>query len=452
MTSTQALPLPYKGQNDLLPEISVQNPYCIRMSNFNNRAGVVQLRKGNAKFAQVSGSAQALNVASYGTTKLFILRDVSATNSLTWYDVTSGVPSIVHTVAGGGDDEIHTLYFNGYLFYFGEFNLLPSLAGPQYYNGTIWGAAGYTWTIPAPIGGAVFKNRAYFLDKFTAKYAYSGIDAISGATTTVDLSGVVSESSTMVAIRSVSLSQNVVQQAVLAFMLSSGEILAYSGAYPDSASWQLIARARTAPLVYINSAIDAKGDTFLLTKTEILSLRNILANGYDAERRDGIGAAIQGRWKQIVAATTITYFVRGFYDDVNDRLVISFPNYVDPDTSAQATGLFQLIYDFTLGAWYEYYQPGSDTGATTFLAASACFFRGTPYVLSRAVVSGTDYTTVHKVDTETNYLDDNVVTGETGVTFELLTAPLPIAKFGASAIEGVEVICKSVPRMRGDEP
>jgi hypothetical protein len=416
------------------------------MKNFEVGEGVVKLRKGNKKFAQTSGASpygQVLNIAAYGSTNLFMLVDLSGLSAMTWFDVTSGTPSSVHTVAGGGDDEIHTLYFNGYLFYFGEFELSPSQSGPQYYNGTTWGAAGYTWSINAPLGGCVYKNRAYILDSSTAKYAYTAIDAISGATTTVDLGSVISEKATMAAIRAVSLSENVTQEAVLAFLFTSGQILVYGGSYPDSATWGLISRARTAPLIYINAAIDAKGDTFLLTKTEILSLRNVIAKGYDVERRDGIGAAIANRWRQIVSSTTINYFTRGFYDDIRDRLVISFSDYVNPDTSATESGIFQLIYDFSLGAWYEYFQPASDTSATYMMATSACFFNGVSYVLSSTIVSSTEYATVHKLDTETNFLDDKIVSGEAGIDFDLVTAPLPIQKFGANAIDGVEVICQT---------
>lgn len=445
MATTQALPPPYKGQNDILPEISIQNPYCIRMKNFNNDGGALQLRKGHKKFAQVNTDiTQPLNIAAYGD-ELFLLIDDS-TVGLRWYDVSSGTPVSVHTTVWGGDDEIHTLYFNGYLFYFGESGLSPGQSGPQYYNGSAWGAAGYTWSIGTPLGGAVYKNRAYFLDRGTTKYAYSEIDAISGATTTVDLATVISEKSDLAAIRSVSLSENVTQENVLAFIFSSGEILVYSGSYPDSASWQIISRLKVSPLLYVNSAIDAKGDTFLLTRSEILSLRNLIARGYNAEREEGIGAAVQDRWKQItagIAAATVgvNYFFKGLYDEDRDRLIISVPQYVDPDTGVAAEGIFQFIYDFVLGAWYEYYQP--DDGEDFVRVYSATYYEKGSYVMSYARASGTKYATVHKLDSETNYLDDDIVSGESGIEYEMLTAPLPIPKFGANAIDGVEAICKT---------
>lgn len=443
------LPPPFKGQNDQLPEFSLQNPFCVRMSNIKPDRGSLMLRKGNKRFAQQStaGTAQPLNLAAYGDAALFMLVDVGGT--LTWYNVTSGVPVSVHTTPGfGGDDEIHTLFFRDRLFYFGEFGLAPGSAGPQVYNGSTWAAAGYTWPVGfIPFGGCIHKNRAYFLNRGQARYAYSAIDAIAGATTEVDLSSLVSSRASIVFMRSVSLSENVTQENVLAIGLSNGEILVYGGSFPNSASWGLIARLQTAPLIYINAGIDAKGDTFLLTTNEILSLRNLIARGYDAERREGVGAAIENRWKQITSASLVDYFTRGVYDPENDRLIINFSDYVDPSTGTVADGAFQLVYDFALGTWHEFYQPKSagDSIAASMVYSSIAQFNGGTYVLGRCRTTGptTDRATVFQIDTEANYLDDDHISGESGIPFTLKSAPHPLNRFGVVKTDGLEVIMKS---------
>ena len=445
------LPPPFKGQNDLLPTFSLESPFCVQMHNLNNEKGVVTLRKGNKRFAQTSsGNPVALSIAAYGD-KLFMLVDDS-TSALRWYDISSGTPVSVHITgaSGGGDDEIQTLYFNNYLFFFGEASLLPIFDGPIFYNGSTWGKA--TWTYPsgtvAPFGGAVYKNRAYLINRTQPEYFYTNIDAISGAVTKVSLASIVSKKSELVAIKSVSLSENVTQENLLAFIMSSGEILVYSGSYPNSESWRIVARFQTSPLLYTNSTVDAKGDTFLLTTTEILSLRNLIAKGYDAERREGVGSAIENRYKQIIGGLSVTYplngiipYTKGVYDRKNDRLLISFPYYVSPSIGLSQTGMFQLLYDFSLGAWYEYYQLSND--ATGWVNQDIVAWNDATYVLTQGINGATSYATVHTIEGKTNYLDDAVVSGTLGIPYKLISAPHPLNRYGVVKTDGLEVIMKS---------
>ena len=441
------LPPPFKGQNDLLPTFSLENPYCVKMQNFTTDRGIMSLRKGNKKFAQVtSGAPIALCLAGYGS-KLFMLVD-DTTSRLRFYEIQTGTPVSVHTTgaSGGGDKEIQTLFFNKYLMFFGDGTLTS--VGPQYYNGSAWGTLGYTFDVGfTPFGGAVYKNRAYIINRGTAQYAYSGIDAIAGATTTVDLSTVISENGSLYGIKSISLSENVTQQNVLAFVFSSGEIMVYGGSYPNSESWSLSARLKTSGLLYTGAAIDAKGDSFLLTQSEILSLRNLIAKGYDSEAKEGIGATIGTRWKQIIKALTayggsaITY-IRGVYDDANDRLIISLPYYVDPTTSQVQNGIHQLIYDFTLGSWFEFYQ-SIEAAVTSSMTSSITYWNGDTFILTDAGDGVTDYATAHKLENTTNYLDDNIKTGTSGISFQVISAPHPLNRYGVITTAGLEVFMKS---------
>ena len=451
------LPPPFKGQNDQLPAFSLENPFCVRMQNLNNDRGIVSLRKGNKKFAQVTANApRALAIASYGD-KLFMVVDDS-TAYARFYDITTGTPSSVYVTPndGFGDRAVETLYFNNYLFFFGDGGiagggLIPASDGPVYYNGSAWGKATWTYTGSAkPFGGAVYKNRAYLLDWGTADYFYTNIDAISGVTTRVSLATIISEKAELFAIKSVSLSENVTQENLIAFILSSGEILIYSGSYPNSESWRIVSRLKTAPPLYYNSTIDAKGDTFLLTRTEILSLRNLIAKGYDAERREGIGAAIESRYKQIIQALTgssgTTPFTRGVYDKKNDRLIVSFGFYVDPSVAPGVVGtgqvgFFQLIYDFGLGAWYEYYQLTPDTTEWTNIDITE--FKDGVYVLTKGSKGANVYATAHLIEGQTGYLDDNIVSDTQGVPYKLTSAPHPLNRYGVVKTDGLEVIMKS---------
>lgn len=120
-------------------------------------------------------------------------------------------------------------------------------------------------------------------------------------------------------------------------------------------------------------------------------------------------------------------------------MIINIPFYVNPDTGAVVSNTYmQLIYDFTLEGWYEYYATDSNMTATT----SCTYFNDAPYIaISRlsGVAGG-----VYKLEGNSNFLDDQADgTGTNPIEYSLKTAPLPISKFGANAITGVEAIVKS---------
>jgi hypothetical protein len=440
------LPPPYKGQNDQYPLFSLSSPYCQIMDNMNNIGGVVSLRKGNDKY--VSVAADCLNLFSYDDTQHFLLTIGPGATGFRFWNVSTGVAVLVNTLATGGDDEIHTLVFKNYLFYFGEITLRPGGAiGVPYFDGTAWGIAAYT--VPAnfvPLGGNVYKNRAYFVNRGTAKYGYSEIDAIAGAITEVDLTTIVGTKTQLYAIRSISLSENTTQENVQAFIFENGEVFVYGGSYPNSSSWSVISRFRVSDIIYNNTVVDAKGDSFILTKTEILSLRNLFVGGYSKEQAEGIGASIKKRWGQVVKAILDdspgwAYYIKGVYDVARDRLVISFPFYVNRTTGALTAQPFQLIYDFTLGAWYEYFQQGVATN--TSRPQTASYHRGNTYV---GVQSSTSQNTaVMTLEVNTNYVDDDMESAATNapIYYQLTSVPYPISKFGVVKSDGLEVIMKS---------
>lgn len=444
MGSSTVIPPPYKGQNYQFPEVSIQSPYCRKMKNFKNKGGAAVLRQGHDMFCNqaVGGGFEGRLINSYTkpTPELFALTDTGSA-LLRWYDISSGTASLVHSVAAGGDAYLTTLAFNDYLFYFGSSALLPSNSGPQQYTGSAWGAAAYSWPVNTPLGGAVYKNRAYFLFYETASYGYSGINAISGTVTQKDLAGVLGTRAEIYGIATISTTDNMNPNAVLAFLFSSGDVLVYSGSFPDGSDWALASRFRISKPLRLRCLIDAKGDTFVLTESEILSLRNLFVGGYKQERAEGIGAAIQPRWAQIMRslrANVDLSLVQGVYDEEEDRLVISLPGYVDPDTSAYSNGVaFQLIYDFILGAWYEYTMTIAGGGQ----AKSACYHNNDVYFMYN---DGGGNTSEYKFEAGTTFMDETAAGAATvAIDYHLLTAPLPISKFGANDIGGVEAIMKS---------
>lgn len=442
---------PYQGQNDQVPLVALKFPYCQRMQNFNNFYGNLNLRQGNKTFVlQFISATVPLNITGYEAIVPAFFLMISKAGNTKWYDISAAALTLVHTEVFTAGPEVYSLFFNNYLFYFGQGGLDASLGGtPINYTGAAWGVAGYTY--PAgfnPFGGNVYKTRAYLIDEYSAAYVYSGSNLISGATFRVDLSSIVSSKSLLYIIRSISTTENQNPDSVQAFIFQNGEILVYAGSYPDDSSWGEVSHFKISNPLYHNSYVDAKGDSFIFTSSEILSLRNLFTSGYSQESETGIGSTIKNRWKQIIKGLGADFiYVKGIYDQLNDRIIISLPSFVDPDTGTTVIGkISQLIYDFTLSGWYEYVATGNtDTGHINHIVSAAYYLNNT-YVFTSFTTTSSGGVCVIELEGNTNYLDQNVLTPGTNdspIDFKLITAPLPIQKFGTNAITGVEVILKS---------
>lgn len=438
----QAVPLPppFSGQFDRIPTFSVQNPFCIRARNWNNNNAKMGVRPGNKKHCTIATGLN-MGLGALGSELFAFVATASPAGFAAW-DITTTTPTLDHSVVGPGLDVIETLLFRDRLFVFGDGPLFPSASGPRVYDGSTWGSAAYTWPGSfRPYGGCVYKNRAYIMGS-DASYVYTEIDAISGPTYQVDLSGVLSAKSTLSSIRAVSLSENVQQETLIAFIFASGEILVYGGSYPNSDTWGLSARFQVDPLIawdmtYKSPVIDAKGDTFILTRNGILSLRNILRQGYQKERDEGIGSAIPNRWKELASGATggFSYMIQGCYDSAKDRLVISWPKEVDPDSKVVTGRPMFLIYDFVNKAWYESY-----TAEGTLYNLGVIDFNGSVFTGHAVDGSTAGYL---QLETKTDFRDDKFSSGTVAIAYDLISAPHPLSRFGVVKAAALEVITKS---------
>lgn len=434
-----AYPPPYRGQRDDLPLSVLQSPHCARVCNYNLDTGEAELRNGDSVYVNPgTGFEIALNVATYGEgsgQEMFICADPSA-GGITWYDVSTSTPSTAHSVASGGDDEIHTLFFNDYLFYFGENNLKPSSHGPQYYNGSAWGAAGYTYPagITTPFGGTAFRNRAYIIEKDSSKYMYSGINAISGALTEVDLAQVITEKGFLYGIRPIPVTVNAENSSALAFVMNTGEVLVYTGSYPNSANWRQVGRFQIGKPVYYNAFVDTRGDSFVITENGLISLRSLFSQGEDLAEQQALSASMPNRWQQIMTSlfSGFEIYIKGAYDKKRDRIVITIPQWVDPDdgTLDPDFGL-RLVYSFKTQSWFEH-----KFGRNNFTGNPA-FYKGDMYI-------GTDYRGALKMEGASGFVDEATDgTNDEPVQYHLRTTPLPTEKFGVNMIQGIELIMQT---------
>lgn len=361
-------------------------------------------------------------VVSVSTPNVLIY-DVSATNTQT----------LVDTIAGSAATAATSMLFNKYLFFF------DSLGNVRTYNGTAWAAG--TYTFPAsfvPFGGEVYKNRSYMINYSASggtTYVYSGIDAIGGATNPVDLASVFSKPGVILGIKAVALSEGIQQETVLAFVSSSGEILVYGGTYPGG-DWSLRARFQVATPTDYHPFIDAKGDSFAITNTGIVSLRTLFTSGVDLATTQGISQPISNRWRVPFFQSIAVSGIKGVYDILNDRLIIHLWKTVDHDDNVVTNSCMKFIFNFRTQSWQETWV-SLGSGVTGFSG-------GVVYFDNRVFYTTFGYRGILRTGGASNYVDASVNAGAAqGFPYQLRTAPLYTENFGVNVTVGLELLSKT---------
>lgn len=442
------LPAPFGGVNQQLPIIAVQSPQCENLFNFNVTSDGVVLRNGDSKFAAITAGTPGTNycLIGYGSSKVFAATRNTVSGKLEIIDVEAN--TIVFTSAASIDSTVvQPLYFNRYLFFFADGNYAPG----AYYNGSAYGVIGYTGaTTFKPIGGDVFKNRAYLIQKGESAYWYTGINSITGSTTKVDLSTVVSEESTLSIIAPVTISDTVSTVTLQCFIFNSGEILFYSGSYPNSSDWTLIGRARIgAPLNY-QSYIDYQGDSLVLCDTGVASLRDLFLKGSEEGADLTLSSNAQDNWNALVQAIRAAlgaysnpfYGVRGIWDPKTNRIIISFPKYLD-SSSTLISGSYYFVFYTQLKSWF--FQ--RSFGTIGDLGQALSIYDITRYknkVLFMSEPNTTGDFLVWQKEGATGFTDRNALdTAELGYDFDIKSAPIANGRAYVQKGEGMDVILET---------
>ena len=422
-----------------------------------NSAGI-SLRKGDSKFTWLSPAAtdsSSLNMGifPYGDggitgSKLIVPVASSFANAIWFYDLET--QALLYTTASANAGSFTSLYFNKYLYFFPD---TSTLAPGYYWNGTAFGVCGYTGTGNFyPIGGNVYNHRAYLAQLNEAAYWYSGIDQISGACTKIDLSGIVEQNCTLSSIASFTLSDQTTTQEYQAFIMSNGEVLFYSGTYPDSANWSTIGRAKVGQPLYKGSTVKYQGDTLLLCDSGIISLRSLFLSGAQNAESLSTNSKIQQTWRTLVKvlrskiSTPVGPItpgknngtIRGVFDSSTDRIVVSFPYQLTSATAATAGSTFFCCYT-PLQSWFIQRSTGDRID-------DICIYNNSIKMLAQSINAGTGDLELMAYSKEgsTGYMDrDSADVANVAYDFEMISAPIPFPKTQVVEVSGIEPIIKS---------
>jgi hypothetical protein len=264
---------------------------------------------------------------------------------------------------------------------------------------------------------------------------YGNVGGLTAAGTLVDFSPTFSKGGVGSIIRGVSVSDTIGSKFLLAIVSAAGEIIAYEGSYPASSDWSSVGRFRIPRPMFVNSAIDYRGDTLIVTEGGLISLRDVFLKGSQTAIDQAISTPIINRWRQIMRAvsaltTAQKGFITGLYDTSNNRIVIQIPVYVDFDGTTSDKP-FWLIYDIGRGAWYEH------VANVAYYATGMCKFGDYIYY---ATSHGNE---VFKKEGRSDYKDAQTDGSTTsGYAFKIKSAPLPLSRSGVNKVDGLEYITK----------
>lgn len=448
------MPAPYGGMDLKTPIIAVQSPNCENLLNFNTTNQGVVLRMGDVRTRTGSGaSALSAVMGLFAADALTLFAASFDAGGIRFHNIDTGL--LVYTSAAPvGTRSLSSFVFNKYLFIFGDTSTLAP--GIAYNSGAGWAAAGWTGASLFPIGGNSYNNRAYLIQLNEAAYWYGGVDQIAGACTKVDLSSIVESNTTLSCIGSFTLSQQLSSQVVQSFIMANGEVLFYLGSYPGSGTdWKLIGKAKIAQPLSIQSTISYQGDTLVMTDTGLVSMRDLFLQGSQAARGLSISDPINAKWSKLVQGMRTALSnsngpvtkgflvgnVCGTFDARKDRIVVSFPYYMNDaiSTTVAQEGNYFFIFDNQLQAWYTH-QSGRYGGGKT---PTKYYFMTNTNLLGWDS-STQDYVVWVKEGYANVFLDDDI-SGFTGLSYdyEILSAPAANSRAYVQKVGGMDVILKS---------
>lgn len=444
MANSANLPAPYGGMNKKTPIAALNSPYCENLINFNTTDAGIELRHGDKLWTATKNVSPIstdffLAFLKYGELKLFYSTQGSTGNNR-YFDITTSTPTLAYTSTTVINGEIFSLYFNKNLYSFGTTTSVGDV-----YNGSTWGAWGWSFPSIAPIGGCAFKNRAYFVGRATAIFGYGGIDAITGSVTEKDLSGVILQQSYLSTIAPITIVSNGSTLQLLAYVFFSGEVLFYAGSYPDSDSWSLIGRGKIGKPLNYNCSIDYQGDALVMTRIGLVSLRDVFLSGSQQATIKTVSDEINPVWRLLVSeliASILYYeattgrisYVSGAWWTAKDRIVISFPIKIKSDGTT-ALGTTYFVFDTLRGGWSIHTTDNPTFGLVEF--------QDDIYVNGWTVGDSSNYLVTLKKEAADDLQDAYNNVEKKDYDYDFLSAPIPFPKTSVTETNQIEPILES---------
>ena len=324
-----SLPAPVGGWNARDSIANMEPTDAVNLVNFFPTVSSCVLRGGYTKHATVTGTVKTLMTYSGGSTsKLFAI-----TSSGIYRIPDAGGAGIVQTLPSAITEpwcEYVNIATPGGNFIF----VVNGTDSALLYDGTTW--TNPTITFPSPYSAyttskfsniTLFKNRLWFIEKYTLRAWYLDTQSIGGAAKYIDLSSVAKFGGHLVDLDTWTLDGGYGIDDNLAFVTSNGEVIVYRGTDPDSAAtWSLTGVWKLGSPIGTRSMLKYGGDLLVLTYDGLMPMAQSLQSSR-LDPRVALSNKIQGAIAQATSAYG-SHSATGwqiFYSAKNNALWINVP-------------------------------------------------------------------------------------------------------------------------------
>jgi hypothetical protein len=266
----KAIPSPYKGWNtkDSLADMGEQ--YAILLDNWFPSEGRVEIRPGYTEYATgLGGNVETLAEYEYSTARVFL----AAANG-SFFNVSAA--GAVGAALATGFSVNRWQYAN----MDGKIGFVNGTDAPQQYDGTTFGAmtiSGTALTVANLIGVNIFGSRSYFWEENSQDVWYSATNALGGALTKFPLSRVGQFGGKLLAMGTWTRDAGDGMDDLAVFLMTSGEVIVYSG--QDPASFSLVGVFRIGAPLAIRGMIKLGADLLIITKDGYVPLKGVIDKG-----------------------------------------------------------------------------------------------------------------------------------------------------------------------------
>lgn len=272
--------------DDMAPEDAVL------LDNFFPGFGSCVVRSGSSSYATgLGGAVKMLAEFNAGSSRKFI----AAAAGNIWNISSSGAG--VSLASGFASDIWQWAQFDdsggG-----ARMGLVNGTSAPQIYNGTAISAmtiSGTGLTATTLNGIHIYKNKSYFWDDRTQDFWYSATNALGGVVVKFPLGRVQGTGGNLIAMGTWSVDAGDGEDDKAVFILSSGDILVYTGDDPSSpSSWALTGRYAIGAPIGKRAIRKVGSDLIIVTKAGYIPLSAALQYGRLNEEQTSISSKIRG--------------------------------------------------------------------------------------------------------------------------------------------------------------
>lgn len=293
------LPAPTGGWNALDALDAMKPEDASIMDNFYPDARYAELRSGFSEHATgMSGGVETLMTWTGPTgskmfaangTSIFEVTAASAVGSADITGLTNARFSHTNFATGGGQ----------YLY------IANGADAPRYYNGTTWATSAITGTSVTATkfnGVITHKQRLFFTEKDSLRFAYLDVDTLTGAVGHVfDVGPFCNLGGYGMALASVSIDGGDGPDDYFAFITSEGEVVAYQGTNPgDAAAWSMVGTYRVGRPLGPRCVVDFGGDALIMTENGFVSLLQQIATDLSRAKSVSVTNRIDNALKDVV--------------------------------------------------------------------------------------------------------------------------------------------------------